>query len=399
METLTAPESDVAPRPPPNFRAKLTLYISLLMAGIVGLAPLAILLNVPQIVAVQTAGMGIIGWLVLRRAEVRPARVPSAGEYALAFLTAAYFVVSAGAFGFLIYGCIFGGTALLRLTASFLGYDLNVSTGSIAIWVAALTSIALSWGMVPLAVERIRSALFTPLPELQSPYFALLHDRRSQLSAGVRVAFALVFGGLILWLFGWGRIPTSIASQLVLIYATLIAAQFALSVGRPARDGARSLEAIAKLADALGFKSVRSPRIGDPNVDPLLTSLDLFGRKNSRGFVAQIKTAAGPTKPVSVSEASVLPLAAHALEDALSKGEGSRVSIAPVLVLIERKPTPSLWAFAETEHMRIIELPADAVTHILATQDSASVKRLAGRYLPVEDNSSGPAFEHQGAIA
>lgn len=371
------------------------LIIVLLAGAILGAAPFAFFLKSGLFFSVYIAVVVVITLISIFRVRIEATAIPTIGEYALAALGILCFHTIAGLVGSLFYVILLWGTRVVQLAASWIGWELHSDPNAVARWPSMILSL-LFGGFY--AFGSFKSVLRTLLPAkagIRSSYYVMLHGRRLDIHMFYYPMVALLFCIIILLIFRGHRAAFVFASQLFLLFVSLLP-MLMLQSSQVSPLKREVVLAMSKLSRTLGYKVIESPHTKDPEIDPMLQGVDLLLIKGQRAWLVDIKTSLRTSEPVQVWEASVLPLAARALSEFVSRGEGSRINVMPVLVLIGRSPSDSLWDLVRDDNLRLIRLEdIKTVTEILKIDDESTLREMATRFLGKEF-TSGHALNREG---
>jgi hypothetical protein len=194
---------------------------------------------------------------------------------------------------------------------------------------------------------------------------------------------------LIIWFvialpFEFHRTALLLGSQLFLFLVGLLPMQL-LQSSRSSPIKREAVLAITKLAQALGYSVIDSPRTKDLGVDPMLEGTDLLLSKGRQAWLLEIKTSLRTAEPVQSWDVSALPLASRALSKFINKDEKAPITVTPILVLIGRSPSGGLEGLAKDDNLRLVRFENMAsVLEILKINDEATLREKAKSYFGKE---------------
>lgn len=314
------------------------------------------------------AAAAIIGVGSVRRVAPMPGLLRFS-DYVLEFLRSLFAPAVAGLMWMTFYGAVYWFCRLIQ----WLGVGANPH--SIACWTSIVLGAFLAMGMVLSNIEelhrRIHGAVSGAIP---------YPGWRSAASKQLVVALVLCAATV-----GVTSLYSRSTGLYIAIAAGLMFATVPFSAAaskRPALDRERAIEAVAKILRADGYEVDVRPRTFDPAIDALLEPLDVFARKEDRGFALHVRAAYGGK--VDWSVASALRTAA------LVYGDRDQFEVQPVIVLLGSRADESLRWFGARESVRVLELdPPEAVAAALRTEDETELRKLAELYVNLETKSTG----------
>jgi len=373
------------------------LMIVLLAGAILGVAPFAFFLKSGLFFSVYIAIVIVITLIGIFRVKIESTATPTIGEYALAALGILCFHTIAGLTGSVFYIILLWGTRLVQLAASWIGWEVHSNPYAIAKWPSVILSILFGGVYAFESFKSVRRTLFPAKAGIRSMYYVMLHGRRVDIHMFYYPVVALLFCTIIVLIFRGHRSAFVFASQLFLLFVSLLPMlMLQSSRGLPLKR--EVVLAMIKLASVLGYKVIESPHTKDPEIDPMLVGVDLLLSKGQHAWLVDIKTSLRTAEPVQAWDASTLPLAARALSKFVSRGESSPITVTPVLVLIGRSPSDSLRELAKDVNLRLVTFDdMTTVLEILKIDDENTLREVATRFLGREF-TSGDALNREGAV-
>jgi hypothetical protein len=338
--------------------------------------PFAAFLESPLFAAVYLgiAPLVVLVVVIRHRAAANPR--PGVDEHGMALLAASAYSASMSFMGLLAYGAVYGVAWLLRAVVAALSLGWSVDPAAAAAWVAG--PFALLFGLAALAVSPVPRTLYPEVAGVVSAYDGLPHNKTVWLLlllTGAGVALSVVIH--LWWPAQWGW-------HLMVVFMLVGAggeAMRTVSNWSPALAlGSEALHALNKLYRSLGYTTVESPRTkdGDPDIDSLLKAVDLLATRDQEALVIALHTPSRSRRAVSAADASILPIAARAMERQLGPDAHS---VQPMLVLVGRDPGADLARMAQAERIRVLLLGEDMVRKAMTTDDPAVLRALAQKYL------------------
>lgn len=362
------------------------------LASAVGVAPYALFAFPPRgaaaVVAVAAVAAAAMAARTLRPLLCRATERPRPGEVLLGGWNAVLFPALGALWALLVWALFYGGAFLVLWALGRFGSHITVLAARSATW-ASLAGFALVFlPLVKLAAGDLARHLYPDTAGTRSPYFSLLAQRRR--FWGYTALFFLILAGILGFVVMLDP-AKGLSAVLLSLFQLITAVQLQGLERRAGRSAGqdRALAAVDRLLSASGYDTVRSPRTGRSDIDPLISRVDLLAHSPRRTLAVEIKPAASGKAAVEWYEASQLRTAAWALERYLG-GDGQRgTEVEPLLVLIGRGRASSLAGYLEDQPIRIAEI-ADPklIDRILAEQDPAELRRIAQTAL---DAGAAPA--------
>jgi hypothetical protein len=297
--------------------------------------------------------------LALRGLKTEATAHPSLGEWLLGTWAAVAKPALGSLGGLLLYAIFYWGLTGYVGTARYLGFapggDASAWGFWGSIWVLGGATVAGSTeGMRELARQ-----LYPRDAWARSAFYSLL-TRAGWIAAAA--AAAVVTVGAMFWLFDLRGVALPAALAALFFYTSFPLAE----LGEQGHDKLRSMvvDALAAVLEAAGYRIVRTPRTGKPEIDPLLKSLDLLARRDDRAFAVEVKSVAGSRVPVEWNEATAVRTAATLLSSEIVSDFGAPVNVEPLLMLVGGSIAQSLRAFSQRERVPIVHFDhlAEAVS-------------------------------------
>lgn len=368
------------------------LFLVLLFGATLGAIPVAAFLNRWWFSVVFVASSAIIAAVVATRLRGANNEAPSPAEYAYGMLALAAFAGSGGLVGLFLYGLIVWGTNLLVLICRLLGWAFHPDPHSLAELVAMTVTLLMV----------LTSVLFSPIPQTLSANKATVSAYHDLLQQRKDLWWRIPLAVCSFMISGAGiyfdrRSLLHVLAQFLIITAGGEPMSRAMNWSPAAALGKEAANALKRLYEALGYQTILAPRTKEPNSDlnSLLQRLDLLASDENGTLAIELKTRAETSRPVSAAEASSLPLVAKALSRYLSDGESSPVTVKPVLVLVGRGQTSDLDHLASEENVRVLQIEEEVLQQVLRTEETASLRDLARRYLHIGPASDPFAAKNQ----
>lgn len=353
-------------------------------AMVIGLLPFALFLGRLQgviLVAAAVGGVLIASW-TLRDETTGATTEPHGGELVLGGAASLALTTVASLLAIGSYWLVFGALSGANAVAGWLELEGRLATGLWAGRISLGVLLLSGLGAARAATEQLVRRLHPSTAGFRSPYYVLLLERRRLVVLGVAAALVLI---ALFFVFP----PPGRGFAVALIFFLFYFGISLENLGEPrrGRSGKKSaLEAIEKLFRAAGYETISSPRTGRPEVDPLITNVDLLAISDERAWIVEVK--AWGKGPVEWHEASRLRRSTDALA-----GELLTVSerTAPLMVLVGRDRAESLNRYLEDDPVSIAELAGrERVEEILAESDPDRLREQAVRHLGVEPASDAP---------
>jgi len=372
-----------------TMRRNIAAFTAILLAGaILGVAPFAFYIKGFKSVGselffvVYISVVIVITFIGIFREKISPTATPRIGEYGIAALGILCFHAIAGLVGFVSYLGLLWGIKLGRLAASRIGWDVSSNPPySIAFWPSAILTLLLGGIYAFTSVNSVSRTLFSAKAGVRSTHYMTLRGRRRlDIHMFYYPIGALIICGVIAYAFKFHPTALLLAFQLLLFFVGLLPMQL-LQSSRGSPIKREAVLAITKLAQALGYNVIDSPRTKDLGVDPMLEGTELLLSKGQQAWLLDIKTSLWTAEPVQSWDVSALPLASRALSKFINKDEKAPITVTPVLVLIGRSPSGSLEALAKDDNLRLVRFENMAsVLEILKINDEAIIREKATSY-------------------
>lgn len=330
---------------------RLAMAVTTAAATVIGLLPFALFLGkVPWLgwIALLAAALALVE---TRRLETEAIDPPSLGEWLLAGYGLVGQSASISIVGFLFYGIGWQVAAWLEQ----LGWIAAGYPGAAGFWtaVALLGPMTLVFGSV--LTESLGAWLYDRPAGVRTPFFALVSKPRKVLmvALGGVAAFAL------LWVVSsptgtWFQVGLNV----ILIYTALPLNQSAVSSSKPQQ---RAAGAVQDLLAGYGYRTQIRPRTGNPDIDPLISRVDLVAWDGQRIFAVEVKQAPAAAPALEWSAANSVRTAAAILRDELSARTAETAEVSPLLVVVGGRITDSLHQFAREQDVLLAHFPDAAV--------------------------------------
>jgi hypothetical protein len=334
----------------PN-RVALTIVLAVGLAA--GLVPFLLYLQVLYLavpyfvyaaIVVSWRGRGFIGNATER---------PDLSEWLLAGWNAVGVGATASMVGFIWYGLSYIVVWAVGYGAHALGWTLEMNPTSIAAYVSAFFFTVFALAVPVLVADEVPSKLYPQIAGTRSPFFPLAFKpwRLAMLAllgvtgGAAGVAFLDVQG---LWF----------TLSLMLFFVATGVPLFKL--GEPERHSAGAvlvMKALSKLLSAAGYKLTEKPRTGSPEVDPLITPVDLLAFAGNRGYAIKVKVVGSGETDLEWVAASDIRRAAKALQRALRSDNSTEAMVEPYLLVIGGRISDDLRSFSGEEGVKLVHFP------------------------------------------
>jgi hypothetical protein len=350
----------------------LALFLVILAGALLGMLPYMAFLGSPMFTAIYVGGSLLVAFTLAVRHVPAKNEPPRLAEHLYAVLGGAAFSASWALMAFTLYGLAYGLTYPLGYIGGWLQLGWHANPGSVAFWASGPITLLLSLAL--LSFSRIPRTLYPDAAGVVSAYDSLLQ------SGILKWAIPIVLGGTALSILTYFFWPSHWWWYIAAIYSIIGAGRNSLSVvtewSPTVAVDREAVQAIQKLYDILGYRTVVSPRMKDPNegVDSLLKWVDILASREQEALAIGVKTPVR-SRAVSADDGSILPIAARVM----SRNLGQQVQ--PVLVLVGREPTADLVHLAEDERIKVLSLTEDAIREVLKNDDETVLRQLAQRYL------------------
>jgi hypothetical protein len=329
---------------------KLALVAIVAAGSGIGLFPFLLFIDtIRYLIVVVIAAAALTAFLALRRLNTDATEEPSLGEWLLGAWSAVGYPSTIALFALVIYSVAFGLVALASYVAKLLGFDLSIDPSRWGYWV----SLAFAGFPAPAyfreSAEDLFHNLYPRTAGSRSAFFPLLGMRLR-----IAIVLAASIGALaIMVVFDFRRPEFPIFLALLLFYTSFPLSR--LAHPRPGGLQTEITEKLARLLEGAGYKVIRSPRTGKPEIDPLIQSIDMLARGNDSAFAVEVKSR-GPAVALEWNEAAVLRTASSVLGEELADQAEPRVPVQPILVLVGGKIAPGLERFSKEERVPVLHL-------------------------------------------
>jgi hypothetical protein len=338
-----------------------------------GLSPAALALHRLWLLPYLLTGTLLAAVLAARGRRIPSHTRPSVLELLLAALSNTGLTAFLGLIWLLLYYTTYG---IIRLVNRISGVHGNAVFIALA---ASLTVVAVFGVIVAWFTTRdLISTLFPPRGGARTVYYPIAAKPRSGL------ALAVSFGLLVAAAVGVAALTSSWLSTvlwvLILIFIIAAAGTVVAPTLPPSlqRAGAEVVQTVSDALTATGYSVVPYPQTGEPDIDPLLSQLDLFAYRTEEAFAVVVKHASTNTEPLDWRIGSNVLTAARLL----GGGELSETSadIYPLVVLLGVPPDESLLAFCKSEGVYLLYIEPSGHTTTVGG-DKSELQAIADRYL------------------
>lgn len=342
-------------------------------SAVVGFLPYAIFLrrfpvSTPAVALIVAA---VVSAWRLRRMSSLATEKPSVGEMLLGGWSNVALSATVSLWGMGVYWLTKGALLAVPAVAGWLGVAIRPDPDFWADWVSLGVVLLAGVGVLTVASSELVESLYSTTAGARSPFFALLVEKyRLGFMMVASLVFVLVVTALL-------RSHPRILALCLGLYLLYSGASLDV-LGRAGADtrGRQScLRGLSRSLESAGYSAVLSPRTGRPDIDPLITTVDLLASSPQRAWVIEVK-AEGPGKgPVEWHEASRLRNAAQVMQEVLAAEEPT-VEVEPLLILVGRRRGDSLDRYLQREAMRVVELEEDGLAELGDEPEETRVREL-----------------------
>ena len=298
-------------------------------------------------VAIAAAG----GFASLKGAPTEATERPSLGEWLLGLWSAVAMPAIAGLLGMAFYGIAYGGTRLWNAATGAVEFGAPGDPAAVAFWVSLVMEGLFVASAAAASAEKLQRGLYPGTAGERSVYFQFLGQplKLASMAAAIVGAFAvlLVFSDS-------GSIWPPIGAAFLLFFASMPFDQLAEERAGPLEVGA--VDAVAKIFEGAGYSVTRSPRTGNPEVDPLIRNVVLLARHGREAFAINVKDPRAAKTVVEWNAASAVRTAAAVLQQEIAASGGKGCAVRPLLVVVGGELAPSLQRFSEQESVPVVHL-------------------------------------------
>lgn len=373
------------------------LILLTVIATVVGLTPVAFLLDRPQLLLYLAVGAIIIAALYSSMLGASATNTPSFLEFLLGGLGAIFPPAQLGLLCLIVYGAIFYATRFVELVVVWFGGQIHPNADLIAFYPTIVLVSVFSIGFIALSEYNLARQLYLDETGIKTAFYDLLRQRRRRLTG--YIIGALVVLGAILTLFLVLRNIGTIFYVIMQLYLMGISASlWMLRAETKPPETVDAIEGIGQLFRAADYQVERSPRTGKAGIDPLLMDIDLVARKGERNLIVDVKTASDTAGSVDSTPATGLTMAAWVLSEQWGL---SLDQVEPLMILVDVKADKSLNRFSKREKMKIVRVASKDIERVLGEETSiAELKEVARRLLEVpvgvEDVAFSPSNQVRG---
>jgi hypothetical protein len=289
-------------------------------------------------------------------------------------------------------------------TASMIGF-FWYGLSYVVVWTVGYGAQALGWALEinPTSIATYVSAAFIAIFALAIP-FQLANELPLKLYpeiAGTRSAFFPVAGKpwrlAMLALFGVAGGVASVTLldldvhglgfTLSLTWFLLLTGAPLLHLGKRKRPSASTVEvltALRKIFSAAGYKLIERPRTDSPELDPLITSVDLLALARDRGYAVNAKVLDSRETDVGRSTVFEVRTGAKALQRALRSSDTPETVVEPYLLVVGGQINEGFRTFSGELGVKLVHLPdIESLRPALAETTDTALRDIALHLLQV----------------
>lgn len=354
-----------------------------LAAGLVaGLLPFLLYIQFPYLagpyfvyaaIVVPWRGRGFISHATER---------PSLLEWILAGWNAVGVSAIVSWIGFLWYGLSYFVVWAIGEGAHALGWALEMNPSSIATYVSAAFIVIFALAVPFQLSKELPLKLYPEIAGTRSAFFPVAGKpwRLAFLALlGVTVSVAGV-ALLDLELQGLG-FTFFLTCLLYLTGAPL------LQLGKrklPSAGTNEALTALRKLFSAAGYKLIERPKTDSPELDPLITSVDLLALARDRGYAVNAKVLDSRETDVGRSTVFEVRTGAKALQRALRSSDAPETVVEPYLLVVGGQISEDLRILSGEVGVKLVHLPdIESLRPALAEEADTALRDIALSLLQV----------------
>jgi len=325
---------------------------------------------------------------------------PNRWEWFLAGWNAVGMGATASLIGFIWYGLAYAVVWAVDYLANAVGWEMELVPSTFATY-AGGGFFAIFALIVPfLATEQILAELFPAIAGIRSVYYSIA-AMRTQI---VLIALGCIVGCiLVLTVFDLDPVGFWFTLLLTFVFVgTSAPMQKAELSRRPSADGATLLRAVRRLYAAAGYTLIDRPRTNDPELDPLVTEIDLLATAGDRGYAVQTSLAASPESDLDEGTVFEVRAGAKALQRALRAGEPSATRVEPYLFVVGGHISESMQDFCREVGVSLHHVAdVGSLRAAVSETDSTALREIALRLLqvPLAEQSEVPAEREQGEVS
>jgi hypothetical protein len=346
---------------------KLIVVLLMLGANLVAFTPVVMITKHPIVLGVILAVVLVLSILSVRNYRSRATEAPSLAEFILAGFEAICIPAFVATLWMASYSVLFGLVKVVASLAHLLGWVLLLDAASIAYYPSLLFGVFL---FVRMNVSRTRDVCVKLYPDtagIRSQYYKFFTTEHSRLVGAIIGALLIIVGLTGLWVTtNWNRNVIIYCMQLGFLTLGGVFLSETSAVSTEKKKRLSVVERVGKLLELAGYQVEISPRTQDAAIDPLLTNIDIFARREEHNLLLDIKSRLDAEKELDWRSTSTLIQSAYLL--------GSQRDIKPEqmdarLLLIDVNPDKSLLAISKQEKVPVLIIHETQIDAILEQHD------------------------------
>jgi hypothetical protein len=355
----------------------------LIAAGIcAGLAPLLLHKSAAFLLLPVFVWSAAAAWWTGRTFTSRATVRPNIWEWLLAGWNAVGIGASASLVAFIWYGMAYALIWAFVLAANAIGWAIAPSPSTGATYVAAVMLAIIGLSGPVLAAKQIPVKLYPGIAGIRSTYYSLA-DRPWMLA----LVASIVAAGCILGLTVFGLDLRGFWFALLLTLTLAGTSSPLLEPGEtrgPSESGNTVLRAVARLYAAAGYEVVERPRTDDPELDPLVATVDLLASAGDRAYAIQTVVIDSPQTEVEESTVFDVRAGAKGLQRALRGPNAGDVRVEPYLLVVGGRLGEHMQDLCRDVGVSLVHLAdTESLREAVVATDKHRLRAMALRLLQV----------------
>jgi hypothetical protein len=338
------------------------IVLMITAAALIGSTPATLFMERPGWLIVFASVSALTSVITVWRYQTPATEKPTTLEFLLATLSTVFPMAFTGALWMFFY------TAGVQI-ASWIN---RPQLGSFVFWFTAVWAVVFTAAFSD--ASETAKELYPKTVGFRSRFYPLIMQRRTLLrGAGILLLIFFTLVGVAVLMHRTGTHLFYVLLELYLFIAgvTVYPSETESDSSRKEAES-NVIGQIARVFEGGGYEVERSPRTNKPDVDPLLSELDLLVHKGDDWLAIEIKAGSEASPPVDWKAVSALRTAAWTLSDARHM---RLESVRCMLVLVDATADKSLKAGLRREHTLLVTLTGQSLAEL--SQKGADKEKLA----------------------
>ena len=370
------------------------------VAMAIGITPYTLFIGQPWL-AIIVALIALLLSLITFRSFTSPAtEQPRPLEFLLGGVSVLMMPTVVSLMGFISWWLLHGVIWLVGHMLAWLGAGIKLPTREVAFWGSMVCTAFFMLGTTHVSVKTLARNLYPQAAGLRSVFYSLItHGLRQLLT--IMVAAITVLAVLVGAAAVRGEFDSS-WFNLGLMFLFIIVASPLQRLGKEkiSQKAANVIKAVGKLFTARGYNVIPSPRTEDPNIDPLLVTVDFYVNCGKSAYAVDVLTTdeiAQDSEYLEIWQAvSDVQAAALALTNySHETGDEPPLTITPLVVVVGIGAHEFFRSCAEYAKVDLVTIEDVMVDEILRA-DGEELAEMAHQHLRfLGDTSAGEDGESQ----